>query len=148
MDIYAGSIDQRLKTVCRPWTFESAVDWFETEGSVFITTENGETARARVVVASQGEDAVIRSLNDYLAGAGFHPLLRTTRSILKLGRERKRSAECELLRNLEQECFLTQALPLLRTEKRRNAALLVLVWLRERRRAKRGFQPFVCPKLG
>ena len=132
----------------RPWTFESIVDWFETEGSVFITREGGVEARLRVVVSSQGEDQVIKSLWEYLVNTGFHPSFRRTRQVLRKGLKRKRSAECELLSNREQECFLRQALPLLRTEKRRREASNAIVWLGDRRRLPgRVFKDFSCPEL-
>ena len=111
-----------LSLRCRPWTFAEVVDWFETEGSVFMTSEDGEIVRTRVVVSSQMEDDVIRSIWEYLRKLGFHPSFRKTSYIMKGGLKRKRAAECELLSNLEQECFLEHALPFLRTRKRRKEA--------------------------
>jgi len=132
----------------RHWTFVEVVDWFETEGSVFMTSEDGEEARIRVVVSSQGEDGVIRSIWDYLRELGFHPSFRATRFIMKGGRKRKRAAECELLSNLEQDCFLEHVLPFLRTEKRRKEVISALNWLQERRKLPdRKFKPFTCPKV-
>ena len=131
----------------REWTFVEVVDWFETEGSVFATSENGEEVRIRVVVSSQGEDEVIRSIWRYLRDLGFHPCYRATRYIMKGGLMRKRAAECELLSNLEQECFLKHALPLLRTEKRRRDVTAALKWLKDRReRPGRRFREFTCPE--
>jgi hypothetical protein len=136
-----------LSSPCRKWTFVEIVDWFETEGSVFVTREEGEEARIRVVVSSQGEDEVIRSIWEYLRKLGFHPSFRPTRYILKAGLKRKRAAECELLGNLEQDCFLEHALPFLRTKKRRKEVVAALSWLRERRRLpNRKFKPFTCPE--
>jgi len=130
----------------RPWTFAEVVDWFETEGSVFITSEDGEEARIRIVVSSQGENEVIRSIWQYLKELGFHPSFRAVRFVMKGGLKRKRAAECELLSNLEQECFLEHALPLLRTEKRRREVVSAMNWLKERRKLPgRRFKQFVCP---
>jgi hypothetical protein len=132
----------------RRWTFAEVVDWFETEGSVFVTSEGGEEARVRVVVSSQGEDGVIRSIWEYLGELGFHPSFRATRYIMKGSLKRKRAAECELLSNLEQECFLKHALPMLRTEKRKKEVISALNWLKERRKLPaRRFKPFTCPKV-
>ncbi len=135
--------------VGRPWKLESVVDWFETEGSVFTTLgRRGRPVRLRVVVASQGENQVIKSICDYLEAYGFHPCFRSTRYILKKGLIRTRTSECELLSNLEQECFLKQSLPLLRTEKRRREVLSALAFLRERRKLpRRRFKSFVCSEL-
>ncbi len=102
---------QILNSVFRPWTFAEVVDWFETEGSVFMTSEDGEVVRIRVVVSSQMEDDVIRSIWEYLRELGFHPSIRETSYIMKVGLKRRRAAEGELLSNLEQECFLEHALP-------------------------------------
>jgi len=131
----------------RPWTFAEVVDWFETEGSVFTTSENGEAVRIRVVVSSQIEDDVIRSIWEYLSKLGFHPSFRKSSYIMKGGLERKRAAECELLSNLEQECFLEHALPFLRTWRRRKEVISALGWLKERRKLPgRKFKQFTCPK--
>jgi hypothetical protein len=136
-----------LSSYRRQWTFAEVVDWFETEGSVFLTSEDGEVVRARVVVSSQIEDDVIRSIWKYLRKLGFHPSFRETSFIMKGGLKRKRAAECELLSNLEQECFLEHALPFLRTEKRRDEVISALSWLRERRKLPgRKFRQFTCPK--
>ncbi len=135
-------------SLSRSWTFVEIVDWFETEGSEFVTYEDGKEARIRVVVSSQGEDEVIRSIWEYLRELGFHPSFRVTRYILKGGLKRKRAAECELLGNLEQEGFLEHALQFLRTGKRRKEVIAALSWLRERRRLpNRKFKPFTCPEV-
>jgi hypothetical protein len=132
----------------RPWSFESVVDWFETEGATFLTSK-GRYPQSRVVVTSQGENEVVQSVWEYLRSVGFHPTFRPTCKVLRKGQERKRSAECELRRNLEQECFLRQALPLLRTERRRREVLFLLTWLKERRKSREHlFKPFRCPSLG
>jgi hypothetical protein len=131
----------------RPWSFAEVVDWFETEGSVFKTSEDGKVRRIRVVVSSQLDDDVIRSIWEYLRKLGFHPCFRPMSYIMKMGLRRKRAAECELLSNLEQECFLEHTLPYLRTEKRRKEVVSALSWLGERRRLPgREFRPFTCPK--
>jgi hypothetical protein len=133
----------------RPWSFESVVDWFETEGSAFLTSKGKKQQQSRVLVTSQGENEVVESVREYLRSVGFHPTYRPTCKVFQKGRERKRSAECELRRNLEQECFLKQALPLLRTEKRRKAVLFLLDWLWKRRKSREHlFKPFRCPSLG
>lgn len=139
---------ERASSITRQWIFAEVVAWFETEGSVFVTCEDGEEARVRVVVSSQGEDGVMRSVWEYLRGLGFHPSFRATRYILKGGLKRKRAAECELLSNLEQKCLLEHALPFLRTEKRRKEVVSALSWLRERRSLPdRKFKQFACPKV-
>lgn len=53
----------------RPWTRESLADWFETEGSVFPTNKR-RPGRARVIVASQIENAVIQSVSASLKTNG------------------------------------------------------------------------------
>jgi hypothetical protein len=139
---------ERLNLFGRQWTFVEVVAWFETEGSVFVTCEDGEEARIRVVVSSQGEDGVIRSIWEYLRRLGFHPSFRAIQYIMKGGLKRKRAAECEILRNLEQECFLEHALPFIRTEKRRKEVASALGWLRKRRSLPdREFKQFSCPKV-
>lgn len=138
----------RQPTPIRPWTFVEVIDWFETEGSVFVTCEEGKEARLRVVVSSQGEDEVIRSIWLFLRELGFHPSFRAIQYIMKHGLRRKRAAECELLGNREQECFLMHALPLLRTRKRRDEVVSALGWLRARRKLPgRNFKPFNCPEV-
>lgn len=139
--------EEKVILLSRKWTFVEVVDWFETEGSVFITHEDGEEARIRVVVSSQSEDAVIKSIWEYLREFGFRPSFRASRFILKGGSKRKRAAECELLSNFEQKCFLEHTLPYLRTEKRRKEVISALSWLSERRNLPhREFRQFTCPK--
>lgn len=137
---------QSLSSRPRPWTFAEVVNWFETEGSVFLTSEDGKIVRLRVVVSSQMEGDVIRSIWEYLRKLGFHPSFRRASYIMKGGLRRKRAAECELLSNLEQECFLKHALPLLRTNKRKQEVNFARAWLRERRKLQgRKFRQFTCP---
>lgn len=134
----------------RPWNFESAVDWFETEGSVF-TALGGKhkPTRMRVVLGSQQENKVIKSLSGYFESLGFHPLFRPTCYVVKKGLVRTRSAECELLRTLEQYCFLKQCLPLLRTEKRIREVKDAIHWLEEKKvLSRKWFKRFDCPNLG
>ena len=141
-------VPTKMSSPGRGWSFVEVVDWFETEGSVFTTHEDGEEARIRVVVSSQMDDEVIESIWDYLRTLGFHPSFRASRIIRKNGKSRKRVAECELLINLEQKCFLEHALPYLRTKKRRMEVIRALNWLRERRNLpNREFRQFSCPKV-
>ncbi len=87
--------------ISRPWTKESLADWFETEGSVFLTNKT-EQVRARVIVASQIERAVVQNVCEYFKRKGFTPTYRPVETVSKNGRERTRSVECEILSNLEQ----------------------------------------------
>jgi hypothetical protein len=136
----------------RTWTKESLADWFETEGSAFLTNKRS-LVRARVIVASQIENGVIQSVSVYLKGRGFTPTFRPTGRVRKNGKQRIRSAEFELLSNLEQECFLRQIEPLLRTERVRNQVRAIRHWLQERRQQiekqkfKGRFRHFECPEL-
>ncbi len=124
---------QRLRR--RWWSAESVADWFETEGSVFTTLGGkGRPTRLRVVVTSQGEDGVVKSIYEYLKTKGFNPSFRPSRTVMKKGRPRKRSSECELLRTAEQDCFLRQILPLLRTERRKSNVIAAINWLQARQK--------------
>ena len=143
--------DER-NNLCRPWTKESLADWFETEGSAFLTNKR-RPVRARVIIASQIENTVVQSVSAYLKGRGFTPTFRPIGMVRKNGKKRIRSAECELLSNEEQECFLRQIEPLLRTERIRNQVRAIRDWLRERRRQietqkfRGRFRHLECPEL-
>jgi len=144
-----GTNSRKSRDARSSWNLESVVDWFETEGSVFTTLGGKDRPiRMRVVVSSQQENKVIKSVCEYLEQLGFHPFFRPTSYVVRKGFVRTRTAECELLRTLEQLCFLKQCLPLLRTEKRIREVQEAILWLEKRKRLlRRRFRRFECPDL-
>lgn len=144
-----GTISRKSRVGRSSWNLESVVDWFETEGSVFTSLGGrGRPIRMRVLVASQQDNNVIKSVCEYLEQFGFHPFFRPTSYFVRKGFVRTRTAECELLRTLEQLCFLRQCLPLLRTEKRIREVQEAILWLEKRKSLpRRRFRKFECPDL-